>query len=134
MRRGLVILLALTIALGVFVSGCAQQTQGPTTPAQTPVETETETGTPAQTPATMEEVQIVNYAFIPSTITVKVGTTVQWVNNDKVNHTVTSDEGLFDSDVLITGSTFKYTFNTSGEYSYHCVLHPFMKGKVVVEE
>jgi len=59
---------------------------------------------------------------------------VQWVNNDNVKHTVTSDEGVFDSGVFNTGDIFEYTFDTPGEYSYHCELHPFMKGKVIVEE
>ncbi|KUK04319.1 MAG: hypothetical protein PWR26_928 [Methanosarcinales archaeon] len=146
MRRVVALSLVLTIALGVFVSGCAQQPQAPVTPAETPSETEGavgEEGTPTEAPAVpveeaqtapVVEVQIVNYAFIPSTITVKAGTTVQWVNNDNVKHTVTSDEGVFDSGVFNTGDIFEYTFDTPGEYSYHCELHPFMKGKVIVEE
>lgn len=138
MRRVLVLLLVLTVALGVFVSGCAQQPQAPTTPAETPSGAEAAVGegaTPTETPtAAVEKVQIVNYAFIPSTLTVKVGTTVEWVNNDKINHTVTSDDGVFDSGVFTTSEAFEYTFNTPGEYPYHCELHPFMKGKVIVEE
>ncbi len=78
------------------------------------------------------EVWMQNYAFVPSTITVSSGTTVTWTNKDGVDHTVTSDTGLFDSGNITGNSTFSHTFNTPGTYAYHCTIHTYMTGKVIV--
>ena len=81
------------------------------------------------------EISIKGFAFNPGTLTVKVGTTVKWTNNDSVIHTVTSDTGLFDSGDLANGAVFSYTFTKAGEYPYHCVPHSSqMSGKIVVTE
>jgi plastocyanin len=62
-----------------------------------------------------------------------MGTTVTWTNDDGVNHTVTSDQGAFDSGPLATGQTFSQTFNQAGTFTYHCTIHPSMQGTVVVQ-
>jgi nitrite reductase (NO-forming) len=80
-------------------------------------------------------------AFGPSTITVKVGTTVTWTNTDDMLHTVTSGmssgtvgtpDGTFDSGFILPGGTWSYTFTTAGEFPYFCTPHPWMVGKVIV--
>jgi plastocyanin len=71
-------------------------------------------------------------SFSPASITVTKGTTVTWTNNDDLSHTVTSDTGIFNSGVLNTGQTFRFTFNNIGTFNYHCSIHPFMVGKVIV--
>ncbi len=83
------------------------------------------------TPGT-NEVLIQNYAFDPVTITVSANTTVTWTNNDPVGHTVTSDNGVFDSGMMNTGKTFSHLFNTPGSYPYHCIIHSYMTGTVIV--
>jgi plastocyanin len=71
--------------------------------------------------------------YSPSPFTVKVGTTVTWVNKDGTTHTVTSQgSNLFDSGNVPPGGTFKFTFTQAGTYQYYCTIHPFMKGTVVV--
>jgi plastocyanin len=77
-------------------------------------------------------VTIKDFAYSPDTITVAIGTTVTWTNEDSVNHTVTSQTGLFDSGPLSNGKTFSFTFNTAGDYEYHCTIHPSMVGHVIV--
>jgi plastocyanin len=77
-------------------------------------------------------VQIRNFAFSPATITVSVGTTITWKNYDNVAHTVTSDEGLFDSGNISQNATFTQTFDSAGTYDYHCTPHPTMMASVVV--
>ena len=79
-------------------------------------------------------VSISGYAFHPDTITVVLGVnnTVTWINNDTVSHTVTSDTSLFDSGTLAPGATYTRTFDQAGTYGYHCSIHPFMTGTVVV--
>ncbi len=56
-------------------------------------------------------------------LTIAVGTTVVWVNNSSAPHTVTADDGLFDSGNMPEGATFEYTFTEAGEYPYYCLYH-----------
>ena len=77
-------------------------------------------------------VTIRNFAFGPQVVTVKLGTTVHWTNRDSEAHTVTGDTGAFNSPVLQPGAGYSFMFTKPGTYSYHCTIHPFMTGKVVV--
>jgi plastocyanin len=77
--------------------------------------------------------QNVAQPYSPSNFTVKVGTTVTWVNKDSTTHTVTSlGSNLFDSGDLPLGASFSYTFTQPGTYQYYCTIHPWMKGTIVV--
>jgi len=79
-------------------------------------------------------VKIDNFVFGPAVLTVKVGTTVTWTNNDDVPHAVVADDHTtFKSKVLDTDQTFSFTFTKPGEYPYFCSIHPHMTGKVVVQ-
>lgn len=74
---------------------------------------------------------ILNYMFVPDTITVPVGTTVTWKNDDEVKHTVT---GSGFSGLVSQGATFPRRFDAAGTYSYTCAIHPNMRaGAVVVQ-
>ena len=79
-------------------------------------------------------VSISNYAFHPATITIVIGVnnTVTWTNNDAVSHTVTSDTSLFGSGTLAPGDTYTHEFDQAGTYGYHCSIHNFMTGTVIV--
>lgn len=78
-------------------------------------------------------VSINDFAFEPSTLTVKAGTTVTWTNLDTEAHTVrTTKSTTVKSDVLATNATFSFTFANPGTYDYHCSIHPEMHGSVVV--
>ena len=79
------------------------------------------------------EVKIDNFSFGPTTLTVAVGTTVTWKNNDDVPHTVVSDDKTFRSKALDTDDKFSYTFTKPGTYNYFCSVHPKMIAKVVVQ-
>ncbi len=78
-------------------------------------------------------VEIKNMAFSPSNISVTVGQTVTFTNNDSITHTVTADDNSFDSGNVAPGATFTKTFETAGSFSYHCSIHPSMKGIVEVK-
>ncbi len=80
-----------------------------------------------------------NNCFSPDTVTVAPGTTVEWQNNDKVSHTVTSGNPsdnqtgtIFDSSLIAAGKDFTFTFNNPGTYNYFCQVHPWMTGQVIV--
>jgi plastocyanin len=77
-------------------------------------------------------VAIRNFAFGPQVVTAKARTTVHWTNQDSEAHTVTSDNGAFGSSALQPGAGYSFTFTKPGTYSYHCTIHPFMTGEVVV--
>jgi len=86
-----------------------------------------------QPSSTTAAVRIDNFAFGPQTVTVPVGTTVTWTNNDDIPHTAVSTDGVFKSKVMDTDEKFSYTFTKAGTYSYYCTIHPKMSGKVVVQ-
>jgi plastocyanin len=78
-------------------------------------------------------VAIDGYAFKAPKVTIATGTAVVWKNNDDDPHTVTADDGSFDSKGLGQGDTFRHVFAKAGTFPYHCSAHPYMKGVVVVE-
>ena len=98
----------------------------PTAPAPTSV-----TISRAKASAT-RTVSIVDFAFDPTALSVKVGDTVQWINNG------TADEGHnvigagLQSPVLHTGESYSFTFSAAGTYEYICTIHPKMKASVEV--
>jgi outer membrane protein assembly factor BamB len=77
-------------------------------------------------------VAIQGFAFSPSPITIFAGQSVTWTNEDPVSHTVTADDNSFTSLALATGATYSHTFAAPGTYTYHCAIHPFMHGTVLV--
>jgi plastocyanin len=79
------------------------------------------------------EVKIDNFSFMPQDITVAPGTTVTWVNQDDIPHTVTSTTDLFKSKALDTDDKFSFTFDKPGTYEYYCSIHPKMTANVIVQ-
>ncbi|MDD1684973.1 MAG: cupredoxin domain-containing protein [Methanoregula sp.] len=119
------IVCAVVLVLACLAAGCSS--------SQTPAQPSPAIPVPAG-PA--DTITISNFAFSPATLTVKAGTTVTWTNEDSAPHTVVSDANApvpFTSPSLATGSSFPFTFTQAGTYSYHCSIHPSMKGTVVVE-
>ena len=80
------------------------------------------------------QVTIKNLKFMPAEVSVPVGTTVVWVNNDDEPHTVTAQQKQFKSKPLDKNDTFSVAFDKPGEYPYFCSIHPFMIGVVKVGE
>jgi plastocyanin len=70
--------------------------------------------------------------YAPARIEIAAGTTIEWKNDDPLAHTVTADNGAFDSGNIDPGQTWRRRFDTPGTYDFHCTPHPFMKGVVVV--
>jgi nitrite reductase (NO-forming) len=80
-------------------------------------------------------------AYTPQLLKVSVGTTVTWINNDSVFHTITSGttngtigspDGDFDSGEVQSGETYERTFDVAGTFDYFCTPHPWMAGQVEV--
>jgi plastocyanin len=70
--------------------------------------------------------------FAPRDLVVHQGDTVRWAFGGVLPHTVTADDGLFDSGILEPGAIFTFTFDELGTYSYSCIVHPSMIGTVTV--
>jgi len=77
--------------------------------------------------------------YLPLNMEISAGTTVVWINDDVVPHTVQSQDGqghvigLFNSDALETGERFAHVFDEEGVYNYFCTLHPWRVGVVTVK-
>lgn len=122
----------LTSALAVLVLGIMLPLQAQAA-SRFPVEDRHHTGHAHQ--ASVARVVIKNFAFHPASLTIKHETTVIWVNQDSVTHTVTANDGSFDSGPIAPGKTFRHTFLTEGvAVRYHCTIHPSMLGRVIVQE
>ena len=130
----------LVVGFLVLLAACgsAPSTTGTaTTPTAAPTATLTTNPTPTPTPTTAtsssgNSVSIMNFSFSPNSLTVKVGTKVTWTNHDSVTHTVTADQGAFNSPVS-AGSSFSFTFTKAGTFAYHCMIHPSMTATIVVQ-
>jgi plastocyanin len=82
--------------------------------------------------ANATKTEIRGMVFGQKRLEVSAGTTVQWTNNDPLVHTVTADDGSWDSGPIEPGKSWSHTFAQAGEFAYHCTPHPFMKSVVVV--
>jgi plastocyanin len=90
-------------------------------------------GTSASIAAGNEKIDISDFAYSPASVTVKLGTTITFMNEESVEHTATSDtEGAFDTGTLHKGQAAHFKLNKVGIYSYHCSFHPFMHGTIKV--
>jgi plastocyanin len=108
----------------------------PVSPVTTTVPPVTTTTAPPTTTTPIPSVAplaIRNFAFLPSTLVVSVGTTVTVTNHDSVGHTWTSTTGAFNSGPLAPGASYSHTFTVAGTYPYMCDVHPFMTGTIVVQ-
>ncbi len=111
MIKLVLILSLLTIGSGVMLVGCGNVSKVPV--------------------AKENQVIIKDYKFLPQNISVKAGTTVTWINEDTVIHTV-EGSGM-DSGNMSKGDEFTFTFDKVGVYEYICGPHPYMTGSVIVE-
>ena len=77
-------------------------------------------------------VKIQNFVFTPSELTVARGDTVVWSNTDFVPHSATSRNSAWDSKAIEANGSWRFAARDAGRYDYYCVLHPVMKGTIVV--
>jgi plastocyanin len=126
MKRASVMVLA---CLALVAAGCGDDDDdgGADTGADTPEQAAPAGGGGAE--VTMQDIK-----FDPENLTVKAGDTVEWMNEDSVDHDVTADD--FKSGEpggMASGDTFEHTFKKPGTYDYVCTVHPGMEGTVTVK-
>jgi plastocyanin len=115
----------MLLVLACSFSGC---TSAPSPQTTTPA-------TPAPSGGS-NEIAIKNFAFSPAILTIKTGTMVTWTNQDGAVHQIVSDPGTpaaFNSVSLANGVSYQFTFTQPGTYTYHCTVHPSMKGTIIVQ-
>lgn len=120
-----VLITSLILILALLAAGCSSGGQAQQTP-------QTQATQVPQTGGSEQEIKIASFAFDPATLTIPVGTTVKWTNQDSADHTVTADDQSFDSGQLAQGKSFSFTFTKEGTYTYKCANHTSMVGKIVV--
>jgi len=157
-RRGMInhlkrklLLVTVTSLLGLFLAGCGQSRTDSSSSSETsraaptvsrnsntemskmemPAKPSPAAGKDMTTPS--DQIMVENFSFQPGTLTVKIGTTVTWVNHDDEPHTVNENNKIFKSGTLDTDAKFSYKFTSPGTYSYFCSLHPRMTGQVIVK-
>jgi plastocyanin len=127
--------LGLICVLAALLAGCGSgggsSTPSSTLPAVSAPGGKSATG--AVTRVSMKSIQ-----FTPKTVAVKKGATVEWANDDPVNHDVTKTSGPgpnFSSGkgAISSGDTYEVTFKTAGTIRYRCTIHPGMNGTIVVK-
>ena len=72
-------------------------------------------------------------AFGANPLTIAVGTTISWANNDNTTHTTVADGSQWSSGNIAPGGRFNFTFASAGRFTYHCQIHPNMVGTIVVQ-
>jgi len=126
-----------TIAIGSFLVLFALVA---TFAATTPMAFAAEVSVPAGT--SVPGCEETNECWDPAEITIGVGETVTWSNDDTAAHTVTSGTAadsdsvgaVFDSSLFMAGTTWSVTLDEEGEYPYFCMVHPWMAGMIIVGE
>jgi plastocyanin len=134
MRR-LILTCGLLAAL-LAAAGCGSGGGGNT--ASAPATTPAPSSSGGQSSGGVTKVNMKNIQFDPKTLTVKKGTTVEWVNQDSVNHDVTKETGpgpQFSSGTgkIGSGDTYRVTFSSPGTVKYECTVHPGMTGTIIVK-
>jgi plastocyanin len=125
MRSRTYTLLSTAAVAAVLVTGCGGGGSGPSATASPSA---------GGSSGTASAITISNFKFSPGTLRVQDGARIKVANDDSAPHTVTADDGhSFDSETVDSGGSTTIRAPAAGTYSYHCTIHPFMKGKLVVQ-
>jgi plastocyanin len=137
MRKSLIVAVIVIIVLigGALALANKSNNNKPTASQPAATSSQSNSSSSSNASAAPGKVEITNnMIFTPSQISVSVGSSVTWTNNDNVSHTVVEDHGDGpNSGEIAPGATYSYTFTKKGSYQYHCSIHPQMRGTIVVK-
>ena len=118
---------AVVFLAGLCLSACGSSNATPTSPTPPPI-----AGT-ASVSMVSGARSLTTTAYSPNPVTVAVGTTVTWVNNDTSTHNSTADNGAFATGSIAPGASGNVKLQTAGTFVYHCTIHPGMVATIVVQ-
>ena len=134
------LILALAVAAMLLVAGCGDDEENATTPSGNPAAESTDTGAAGAEDegsggggGDVVEVTMKDIQFDPQAVTVSVGQTVRWTNEDDVQHDADAKNGEFESELYGKGGTQEYKAEKAGTIEYVCSVHPSMTGTITVE-
>jgi len=81
----------------------------------------------------MAQIDIKNFSYSPSTVKIKTGGKVTWLNSDSMRHNAAADDNSWQVELMNEGESQSIKFDKPGTYTYHCSPHPWMKGTIIVE-
>lgn len=141
-RTRIIALVFACLALAVVAAGCggannssSSSDSGSTGAAASPSASTdtTSSGSSSSSGSGAVTIKMQNIAFAPKSVTVKVGQTIKWENDDTVDHNVTATAGeQFKSKDFGKGGTYSYKVDKAGTIKYACTLHPGMEGTITV--
>ena len=137
---GLILPVVAAAVVGVGLVGCGSSSNGTASSPTAGTAAVPSTGTgeatastgPSTTSAGGASISIKNFSFSPVPLNVKVGATITITNNDSTDHTFTDDGGVFDTGHIAPAASKTVMIAKAGTYSYHCNIHPSMKGVIGV--
>jgi plastocyanin len=128
MRR---ILLALCAVVALAAAGCGGNDDNDSSGSGG----STSSATSGSSSSDGVAIKMKGFQFSPKDVTVKVGQTITWTNEDTADHNVTADSGEdFKSKDFGKGGTFEYKADEAGKVAYECTLHPGMKATLTITE
>jgi plastocyanin len=119
---------SLAISLLALSVACSSSPSSPSMPSPTP-----SSGSGTSVTIVSGAAALSTTAYAPNPITVAVGSTLTWVNNDSIAHTSTANGGAWNSGTMAPGASFSTILSSAGTYQYHCSIHPGMVGTVTVQ-
>ncbi|RYU89970.1 hypothetical protein EWM62_10520 [Mucilaginibacter terrigena] len=119
--------ISLMIAVIIIAVAACSKSDSNNTPPETPP-----TIPPVTNPTSAANVSIKDFAFGSASVTIKKGQAVTWTNQDSAPHTVTDNNGAFDSGTIAVNAKYTHTFPATGTFTYHCTFHSMMANATVI--
>jgi plastocyanin len=123
---------ALLIVAAALTGTALAQAQHPGMTMAMPSPPPSPAAAPSPAPSPALIVHIKDFAYVPDPAMVRVGDTIQFINDDQSAHTVTADDKSFDSGYMAKGDSWSYTFTKAGTIPIICIYHRFMRASIVV--
>ncbi|HJT53731.1 MAG TPA: DUF2231 domain-containing protein [Candidatus Angelobacter sp.] len=127
-RLAVMLLLCGPLALAARPHAAASAANALAMDLQSPAQSSSATSAQSQPAA---QVIMKNFQYQPAQLKVKLGETVEFRNDDIYSHTVTADDGSFNSGLIPSGKTWTLKITQPGTIAYHCIPHPNMKAQLI---
>ncbi|MDF5731581.1 MAG: cupredoxin family copper-binding protein [Rhizonema sp. PD38] len=131
-RSSVLAVIAAVLAIVLHFSGCTSQSTQPSNQSNVTAVPKVKQQNQNSGQQANSTAKIHNFKFEPANLKIHVGETIQFINSDEEPHTVTAQDGSFDSKAIDKDEAWIYTFTKTGKNPYICAIHPFMKGTVTV--